>query len=321
MLYLMVEIKQLKLVQALARMGSLSAVARSLGYTQPAISQQVRALEKELGTAIVVRDRRGVDLTDAGRILLRHSALVLQSVALAEAEVAAVAGLRTGRVRIAAFPSAAATIVPDTMASMTVEHPGITFTMTQAEPPQALELVLSDECDIAVVFRYDTNDVTDVSIDSDTLMWIPLLDERIHVVLPGGHPSASSDRVELAELAESPWIAGCPSCRGHLVKACAEEGFSPTIAFETDDYVALQNLAARGLGVAILPDLVLAAVHVPGLQTRPLAPDATRHVSAVFATGLGRVPAVRKTLRVMRSVAADLQRRQNGARRTNQDQR
>lgn len=298
----MIEVRQLQLMRALDEHGSMSAAARALGYSQPAISQQVRVLEDQLGTAMVIRKRRGVLLTEAGQVLLRHSTGVLDRLLLAEEEVSAIAGLRAGRVRVAAFPSAVATIVTATMAEMTRDHPGVTFTLAEAEPPEALELLERGQCDIAVVFRYST----DAPPHDDSRTWVPLLDEGVRVALSGRHPSVKADQVDLRDLWDSRWIAGCPDCRGHLTLACKDAGFVPDIAFETDDYVALQNLAARGLGVALLSDLMLAAVRVDGLHIKPLTRPSTRRVSAVSTPGLARVPGVRQTLRTMKRASQEI---------------
>lgn len=296
---LQIDTKHLELVRALAEHGSLTGAAEALNFSQPAISQQVRSLEARLKTEIIVRERRGVVLTEAGEILLRHSSSVLDTLMLAEAELAAAAGRRASNIRVTAFPSAAATIVATAMANMTQHNPDASFTLIEAEPPEALELLERGECDIAVVFRYST----DASEANDALKWIPLLEEGVHVAIPGNHPSINEAEIDLRTLRNSPWIAGCPDCRGHLTQACKEAGFVPEIAFETHDYVALQNLAARGLGVALLPDLVLDAVQVDGLHVRPLEKPTTRTVSAVSTHGLARLPGVHKTLEYLEEAA------------------
>lgn len=293
----MVDVRQLELVRALAEHGSLSAAARDLGFSQPALSQQVRTLEDQLRTPVVIRGSRGVELTEAGKVLLRHSAVVLDTISLARAEVEAVTGLRQGHVRVAAFPSAASTLVATAMATMTKKHPGVTFTLVEAEPPKALELLEAGDCDIAVVFRYSN----DAPRAEDAFHWRPLLESEVNVALPEQHPHADSDEVDLAELWDSRWIAGCPDCRGHLTTACQDAGFSPDIAFETDDFVALQNLAARGLGVALVPQLVLSAVRVDGLKFKELVAPTRQEISAVSTPGLAAVPGVRETLRALES--------------------
>jgi DNA-binding transcriptional LysR family regulator len=233
-------------------------------------------------------------------VLLGHANSVLDTLARAETEVAAVAGLRAGRVRIAAFPSAAATVVVAAMTAMTQDYPGVTFTLTEAEPPKAIDLLERGECDIAVVFRYSTDDDLDSRLG---LVSEPLLEEAIQVALPDWHPGSSSDGVAMRDLWDSRWIAGCPDCRGHLVKACEEAGFSPDIAFETDDYVTLQNLARRGLGAALLPDLVRVAARVEGMTARPLNPAQMRYVTALSTDALTRVAGVRQTLNALGEVA------------------
>lgn len=295
------EVRQFELVRALAEHGSLSAVARVLGYSQPAISQQVKLLEAQLGTPLVIRGQRGVELSAAGKVLLRHSTNVLDTVSLAKAEVAAVAGLRTGRVRIAAFPSSTP-IVANAMAEMTKRYPGVTFTLSEAEPPKALALLESGQCDIAVAFRYSAEE----PIDLEGLSIFPLLRSEVRVALPRDHPHAKDETVRLSELWDSRWIAGCPDCRVHLVNACKAVGFSPDIAFETDDYVALQSLAALDLGVALLSDLALSVVHVKDLQIKSLTEPSYQYVSAVSTPGLARVPGVSQTLEALQRAATQL---------------
>src|SRR5439155_23490167 len=116
----------------------MTAAARALAYTQPAVSHHVTRLEAEVGTALVVRHGRGVRLTEAGRALVAHADAILARLADAEEEVAAIAGLRAGRARIATFPTAAAAFVPAALASLHARAPDVAVTLVEAEPPQAL---------------------------------------------------------------------------------------------------------------------------------------------------------------------------------------
>src|SRR5690625_2522947 len=191
---LQIDTKHLELVRALAENGSLSGAARALNFSQPAISQQVQALEARLKTEIIVRGRRGVKLTEAGEILLRHGSTVLDTLMLAEAELAAAAGRRASNIRVTAFPSAAATIVATAMALMTEENSETSFFLIEAEPPESLELLERGECDIAVVFRYST----DASETTEALLWLPLLEEGVHVAIPGNHSSINEAQIDLA---------------------------------------------------------------------------------------------------------------------------
>jgi DNA-binding transcriptional LysR family regulator len=290
------ELKHLRLLRELVEHGTLSAAARCLGYSQPAVTQQLQGLERSLGTPLVVRSRSGISLTEAGEVLLRHGRTALSSLSLAEAEVAAVAGLRSGRIRLACFPSAAGTILPPALASVAARHPGLSFSLTEAEPPEALALLDRGECDVVVAFAYDEDTKPKRPGSTADEVWIPLLRETVHVALAHDHPAATTRHIRLSDLRDERWIAGCPKCRGHLVAACQAAGFEPDIAFETDDYVALQGLAAAGLGVALLPDLVLSVVRLDTLDVRRLHPAQCRTVSAVSTPSLLRVPGVRQTI-------------------------
>ncbi|TXN30004.1 LysR family transcriptional regulator [Lacisediminihabitans profunda] len=302
----MIEIKHLRLLQALAEEGSLSAAARSLGYSQPAVTQQIQRLEADLNTPLLTRAHTGVRLTGAGEVLLRHGASVLSTLALARAEVEAVAGLRAGMVRVASFPSAAATVIPHAFAAVTQRHPGIAFTLLEALPDQALELLRNGECDLAVVYEYSTGFETEplpTSAAADE-MSTELLHENVYIALPREHPASRRRQVAMRDLSAERWIAGCPSCRGNLTTACAAAGFEPDVAFETDDYVALQGLVVAGLGVAMVPDLMLAAVHPDeSLVLRRLSPAPMRRTSVVTSASLMKVPGIRQTVEALRTAA------------------
>jgi len=306
----MIEIKHLRLLEALSVHRSMSAAARELGYSQSAVTQQIQLLESQLGTPLVVRSRAGVQLTDAGEVLVRHGAGVLASIKLAEAEVDAVAGLRSGRVRITCFPSAAATILPRALGSVAKEHPGLSFTLTESEPPSAIEALRSGECDIAIVYEHVTDGTADekqFTLQAGEVS-TQLIDEHVHVAMPLDHPAAGELSVTMADLQESRWIAGCPECRGHLVGAGAQAGFTPDIAFETDDYIALQGLAAAGLGVALVSDLMLAATRrEPNLLLKRLSPESVRVISAVSTESLLRVPGVQQTVLALQAAAAEIE--------------
>ncbi len=302
------EVRHLRLLEVLARCGSMSAAARELGYSQSAITQQVQAIERLLKTPMIIRARGGVRLTSAGQVIVRHALDVLPSISLAEAEVKAVAALRGGEVRLACFPSAAATVLPRALGAMRQEHPDLSFTLTEAEPPRALDLLRRGECDIAVVYRYVSagRDIPGPTIERDEVV-VQLVEEEVHVAMPADHPAASRRWVELRALADSRWIAGCPECRGNLVDSCAAAGFTPDIAFVTDDFVALQALAAEGLGVALVPDLMLAAARPhPRLLLKRLSPIETRVVTAMSTESLMRVPGVYQTVTALRQSAEEL---------------
>lgn len=304
----MIEIKHLRLVHALAEHGSLSAAARALGYSQPAVTQQLQRLEALLETPLTTRTTRGVHLTGAGEVLLKHATSVLSAMSLAQAEVEAVAGLRSGRVRVAAFPSAAATLIPPAFAAVTREHPGVLFTLLEALPEPALQTLRNGDCDVALVYRYSNGpSAAEPRLPQADEVVTGVLEENVYVALPASHPAAARRTVRLDELQHDHWIAGCPSCRGNLLDLCTAAGFDPNIAFETDDYVALQGLVAAGLGVALVPDLMLAAVRPgPGLVLKRVSTAPIRTIEAVSSASLLRVPGVAQTVQALAAAARGL---------------
>ncbi len=304
MLGRVIEARHLRVLRAVATTGSFSAAARELGCTQPAVSQQMKALEASAGTPLIVRAGRGMRLTQAGEALVRHAAGILAGLTAAEEEVAAIAGLRAGRVRLVSFPSGSSTLVPTALAALRAEHPGTQVSLEEAEPPRSVEMLRAGDCDVALAFRYGGAAGSAESQEWDDLVVRPLLSDRLVGLVPQGHRLASAESVGIGELAEEPWIAGCPRCRGQLVQVCAEAGFTPRIDFATDDYPAVVGLVGAGLGVAVLPRLAVEAVRGRGVREVRVEPAVRREVVALTLTDLEQVPAVAATLRQLERAAA-----------------
>ena len=283
-------------MRAIADEGSFTAAALSLGYSQPAISQMVRRLETRTGTTLVERVGRSVRLTEAGAVLARHAGPVLSALDAAEEEVAAIAGLRSGRVRLMAFPSASATLVPKALARVKAKHPGVSITFSEAEPRESLAALRAGECDLAVAFVYEGTDLGRGEEDLEAFVTTPLLDDEVLLAVPRTHALAGSSQVDMAALQDETWIAGCPRCRGHLLQLASTAGYVPDVAYETEDYVAVMGLIAEGLGIAVIPDLILKTVHHEDVTALPMTPASRRHIVAVTTPDLQRVPAVRATL-------------------------
>jgi DNA-binding transcriptional LysR family regulator len=299
----MLDVRRLQALRTVAREGSLSAAARTLGYTQPAISHQIARLEDEVGTALLTRLGRGVKLTDAGLALVEHADAVIGRLAAAEEDVAAIAGLRAGRVRLAAFPSGSATLMAGALSRLHGAHPGIAVTFTEAEPEDALPLLRAGELDLVLSFAYDALP----GGDGRDLEAVALLHDPSHAVLPAKHAQADGKRpLALERLAEDTWIAGCVRCRGHLLHLASAAGFEPRIAYATDDYVTVQSLIAAGLGVALLPGLALAAARRDGVAVRPIAGRPARTVGVVMPAAERRPPAVTATVAALRAASAAL---------------
>ncbi|MEV7792707.1 LysR family transcriptional regulator [Streptomyces sp. NPDC087512] len=292
----MIEARHLRVLRAVASTGSFSAAGRELGCTQPAVSQQMKALEASVGTPLLVRTGREMRLTQAGEALVRHASGILAGLTAAEEEVAAIAGLRAGRVRLVSFPSGSSTLVPTALAALRAAHPGTRVYLEEAEPPKSVQLLRDGDCDVALAFRYEG--AANVE-EWDDLVVRPLLSDRLVALVPERHRLARTGdggSVAIGELAREPWIAGCPRCRGQLVEVCEGAGFTPRIDFATDDYPAVVGLVGAGLGVAVLPQLAVESVRPRGVRTVTLDPEVRREIVALTLPDLAQVPAVAATL-------------------------
>jgi molybdate transport repressor ModE-like protein len=277
----MLDVTRLRVLAAVARHGSVTAAAKSLNYAQPSVSHHLARLEAETGTRLVERSGRGVKLTDAGRLLAGRAEEILGRLDAAEQELAAHVGQREERIRLAGFPSALATVVPAAAARLRGEHPGVELLLAEAEPQAALRMLRAGRVDVALVFSYvQQGTATGHTEDEEGVQARLLLDEPVHLVTGAGGPVPPRTASRLASYAEHRWIAGCERCRTHLIWQCERAGFTPQIAFTTDDVLVAQALAASGLGVALLPDLALRAARHPGVHTEPL-PGARRQVLAL----------------------------------------
>jgi DNA-binding transcriptional LysR family regulator len=300
----MLDVRRLRVLREVAVRGSFSAAADSLAYTQSAISQQIAALEREAGVQLVDRSARGVRLTDAGRVLVGHADVVLRRLAEAEAELEAMAGLRGGRLRLVAFASAGSSLMPEAIARFRDRHPAVELTLAPAEPDEAVEVLRSGEADIGM-----TIETMWAKPGDDGLIRTHLIDDPMYLVLPAGHPVAAKRRVSVGDLSEEAWILGsadasCPDSQ-ILLRACNAAGFEPRIAFESDDYNAIQGFVAAGMGVCLIPDLALITVR-NDVVVRDLGPKApVRRISAITTEGGFCSPAKQAMLDVLEETARD----------------
>ena len=305
----MIEARHLRVLRAVAATGTFSAAGRELGCTQPAVSQQMKALEASVGTPLLIRSGREMRLTQAGEALVRHAAGILSGLTAAEEEVAAIAGLRAGRVRLVSFPSGSSTLVPAALAALRADHPGTRVFLEEAEPPDSVRLLRGGDCDVALAFRYArvpgaAQGAGQEAAEWDDLVVRPLLTDRLVALVPERHRLARARSVAIGELADEPWIAGCPRCRGQLVRVCERAGFTPRIDFATDDYPAVVGLVGAGLGVAVLPELAIESVRPRGARTVTLEPAVRREIVALTLPDLASVPAVAATLEQLKRAAA-----------------
>lgn len=299
----MLDVRRLRVLKEVAAKGSFSAAAESLAYTQSAVSQQIAALEREAGLQLVERSARGVHLTDAGRVLVGHADVILRQLADAGAELEAMAGLRGGRLRLVAFPSAGGSIMPEAVARFRQRHPAVEITLVPAEPDEAIEALRAGEADIGL-----TIETTWAKPGDDGLERTHLLDDPMYLVVPTGHPQTSRRSVRMQDLAEDAWILGsgdasCPDSQ-ILIRACNGAGFEPRIAFQSDDYNAIQGFIATGMGISLIPDLALTNVRAD-VVVRSLGPKApVRRISALATEGGFCSPAKQAMLEVLVETAA-----------------
>jgi DNA-binding transcriptional LysR family regulator len=250
-----------------ARLGSVTAAAVELHYSQPTVSHHLARLEAETGAQLLQRVGRGVRLTEAGRMLADRAAEIIGRLDVAGAELSGYVGLSSGRVRLAGFSSAIGSIVPAALDLLAGRHPGLEVSLLDTHPPEALELLRAGRVDVAVVFRYDETEPEPPGVRLHHL-----LDDPVHVL--------ARRRVrKLSTLRDERWVAGCERCRSHLLALCEAEGFEPRIGFTSDDMVVMQSLVAAGLAVTTIPGLALRAHRAPGIVASELS-GSKRHVYA-----------------------------------------
>jgi DNA-binding transcriptional LysR family regulator len=289
---------RLRVFREVVRRGSLSAAAEALSFTQPAVSRQIAALEREAGAQLLERTPRGIRLTEPGRILLGHAEVILDRMTTARAQVQSVASLAGGRLRIGAFQTANATVVPRAIAAFAREHPAVELSLVEALTPDAIARLRAGEVDVAVVTHVPELDGADVEV-------VDLVDDEILVALPEAHPLAHKPKLRLRDLRDETWIeAPGGAARPPLLSAALAHGFEPRIRFGAEQWLAKQGLVAAGVGVTLIPGLAIATVR-DDIVLRSLGPDAPRRrVVAALPAGY-RAPAVEPFVEVLRVEAAE----------------
>lgn len=263
----MLDAHRLRVLVEIAHAGSITAAAERLSFTPPALSQQLTKLEREVGIPLVERGRAGVDLTEAGRVLLEHGQRVLGELRDAEVAVRALAGEPPDRLSLGAFASAGKVLLPRTLAAFGNEHPHVRLSLSDIEPPGGYDLVTSGELDVLVTHRYPGVPLPRGSgLHRERLLVDPLL-----VVAPEGHPLVD-ENPSLADLAGQEWICGAPGIHNRisLDTAAAAAGVRLNVAYETRDYEVALALIEAGVGVALVPRSILGAARRGAWISRPL---------------------------------------------------
>jgi len=304
----MLDIRRLALICEFARRGSIAATAAALGYTPSAVSQQLATLEREAGTALLDRTSRSAELTDAGRRLVGYAERILALVEEAEADLSAHAATPRGRVVVTAFPTAAVAFAPALARSLR-RHKELTLRLRQSRSGRGLREVQSGEVDIALV-----DDWYGRARGYDNLQVFPLLKDPLVLVVPRRHPMADpAVPVDLHALRGEPWMAtpeGEPS-RLAVDRLLADVGGAQPVAWEFEGLGTILGLVAKGVGIAAVPSLALAAGG-RGIAVRMLPGDPpAREVHAVVRPSSTHRPSVAATLRAIhvaaRYIAADLE--------------
>jgi DNA-binding transcriptional LysR family regulator len=298
----MLDLRRLRMLREFAHRGSIAATAAAMGYTPSAISQQLSVLEREAGLALLDRTARSAELTDAGRRLAQHAEEILARVEAAEAELSAHSGAPSGRVVVTAFPTAAVAFAPALARSLR-DHPALTFVLRQTRPGDGIRQVHAGEVDIALVDDW-TGRMPEHS--PAALTFVPLRRDPLVLVVPAGHAMADpAAPVDLKELRREPWMAapaGEPS-RQAVDRLLENVGGAPPVPWEFEGLHTILSLVARGIGIAAIPALALAAGN-PGVAVREI-PDCAlaREVYAVTRAASIRRPSLEVTLRAIYAAA------------------
>jgi DNA-binding transcriptional LysR family regulator len=291
------DLRRLRVLREVARRGSLAGAADALSYTPSAVSQHVAALEREVGATLLERRARGVVLTEAGQLLVEHAQAILERVDAAEAALDDLASLRRGRLRLASFATAGATLLPRAVDAFRARHPDVELSVAQASPAEAVHGLRAGRLDLALTVDLDASTTEGVAIEA-------LFEDPFRLALHRSHPLANTQEVRLEDLAQETWVSVPEEVSGGgvLQQACRRAGFRPRVAFESDDYTAIRELVGAGVGLALLPDLARLPPH-DDVVLRSLGPGCpTRVIQAATRTAPFRSPSAAAMLEVLRSL-------------------
>jgi DNA-binding transcriptional LysR family regulator len=297
----MLDVRRMQVLRAVVTTGSITAAATNLGYTPSAISQQVASLEKQAGMALLERVGRGVRPTLAGKLLTEHAAAITDKLVEAESALADLRAGRTGRLRVRYFATAGAALVPPAVARFRAEHPNVQLDLKLTEPDDPMIEIEAGRADVAIVVLFPSH----AELTRDVRL-VHLLDDPYVAMLPRGHELCRKRVLDLADLADHPWVDVCMPygpCREVVLDACAGAGFAPNFVVEADDYPTGQGFVAAGLGVAVVPKISLGSVH-PGVAVRRLRrPEPVRTIHAAVREETVTNPATASLLEALKAAA------------------
>jgi DNA-binding transcriptional LysR family regulator len=304
------DVRRLRVLQELDRQRTVNAAAAALHLTPSAVSQQLAALAREVGCAVIERDGRNVRLTSAARVLLDHAGDLFAQLELLDADLQRHHAGGVGTVRVAAFQTACSGIVVPAMADLAASHPRLDLHLVQMDAPQSFLEVAAGRLDVAVSVEY----VNSPASTDPRFTRLPLLHDQFEALLPANHPLAAEPRVALADLSDDLWVGNLPGSPCHFVTmaACASAGFSPRVRHQIDDWAIIIELVAAGLGVGMIPTLAQPPPR-PDIVIRPLdGPPAARNIFAATRRGNEAAPALSAVLAALTAAAARRQSRVDG---------
>jgi len=267
------ELYQLEYFVEVTRQGSFTRAAKKAGIVQPALSQQIKRLEEEFGTPLLIRDRRQVRLTAAGETLLEHAHQLLARAALAKEAVCGLDRLASGAISIAAIPAVSAFFLPDRLHRFRAKHPGLELVIHEESSAGVAELVSNGSAGIGFLQLPEPDQRLEIE---------PLLTEPLRVLIHRRHRLERSRSVTVKQLADEPFILYRGKVRDNVLQACRQSGFEPRIACSTSELATVHAMVQTGLGISVLPEMAIPK-SLKGTRTIPLRrPGLSRQLGMVF---------------------------------------
>jgi molybdate transport repressor ModE-like protein len=265
----LIDVQRLRILRAVAAHGSFNRAAAELRLTPSAVSQQVAALERSLGTPVVLRSTRGVTLTGPGQLMVEAAEAISAELQHAREQIDRLTADRP-QLTVATFSSGGRLLLPPVFARFAAAHPEVELTVLEREPEDSLPMVRQGAADLALAYHFD-GPLPARPGDRSGLTWTPLMDDPLSVVLPSGHRLAGRESLDLAELAAERWVLGCLKTEAYLRRYAERAGFDLLLCGSTSDYFFARSLVAAGVGISLIPSVALAP-ELPGLRTVPIQP-------------------------------------------------
>ncbi len=298
----MLDVRRLSVLVTILDSGSLTAAAKTLGYSTSALSQQLQRLEQEVGQPLVRRQPRGVVATEAGALLAGHARYILRRLRAAESELGELAGLRRGRIAVGTFPTVGSTLMPIAVSRFRRDYPQVRLDVQSARFDELVASLLENTIGLSLLWDYEWN-----RIDEPDLSVTPLFEDPTVLVVSQDHRLGRARHAAMSMLRHDEWIV---RKRDHPVAEVLERssraaGFTPTIAFEANDYQEALAMVSVGLGVALAPRTAVQSAR-PDVRIVSLGQDApSRRVVVAHRSDRVRPPGERAMHQILVEVARE----------------